>query len=113
MSRAYPHAATVWQREGEDASGRAVWRRRPVPRCRLAAARARSFGAEPTPDDEALLLVPRGSGGCGTTWELRKGDRVAPGRSTSADPGRDALSIESVSVERRGRRVDHYEATAR
>lgn len=112
MGGAYPHAATVWQREGEDASRRAVWRRRTVPRCRWAEARGLSNGTLADPRDDALLLVPRGSGGCGVSWELGKGDRVSPERSVSPVPIETALSVGSIRPVSRGRFVDHYEAAA-
>ena len=113
MSRAYPHTATVWQRDGEDAQRKAVWRRRVVHGVGWTETRAKGAGIEGSPQDGARLLVPRGTGGCGTSWEPRKGDRAMLGASQSPAPEPRALSIESVQAVRRGRRVDHYEAVAR
>lgn len=113
MSRTYPHTVTFWQRDGEDSGRRAVWRRRVLRGVGWAVKRARSTGAEDAPQDEALLLVPRGAGGCGISWEPRKGDRAMLGASSSPAPEACALSVESVEAVRRGRRIDHYEAVAR
>ena len=63
--------------------------------------------------DEQARLVPRGTGGCGTSWEPRRGDRAMLGASSSPGPEPQALAVESVEPVRRGRTVDHYEATAR
>lgn len=113
MSRAYPHTVTVWRRDGEDGERRAVWARRVLRGVRWIEARAKSSGIEDSARDEARLLVPRGTGGCGTSWEPRRGDRAMLGASSSPGPEPQALAVESVEPVRRGRAVDHYEATAR
>ena len=113
MSRAYPHTVTVWRRDGEDGERRAVWARRVLRGVRWIEARAKSSGMEDSARDEARLFVPRGTGGCGTSWEPRTGDRAMLGASSSPGPEPQALAVESVEPVRRGRTVDHYEATAR
>ena len=113
MSRAYPHTVTVWRRDGEDGERRAVWARRVLRGVRWIEARAKSSGMEDSARDEARLLVPRGTGGCGTSWEPRRGDRAMLGASSSPGPEPQALAVESVEPVRRGRAVAHYEATAR
>lgn len=123
MSRLYPHSVTIWRKAGEDASRRAVWRRRTLDGVRWSDRRSRSGDAAA---DEAELLIPAVFSGYvpaedvsagrelgGAQWTLARGCRVALGSSLASAPPDRALSIESCETIRRGRRISHFEVTAR
>lgn len=114
MSRAYPHTVTVWRRDGEDGERRAVWARRVLRGVRWIEARAKSSGMEDSARDEARLARPPRHGRMRAHRGSRaRGDRAMLGASSSPGPEPQALAVESVEPVRRGRTVDHYEATAR
>ena len=107
-----PHTVTVWRRDGEDGDRRAVGQARPargqVDRGQGQELRHRGLGegrgapARPSRHGRMRHVVGAAQGRPGHARRV-----VVPG------PEPQALAVESVEPVRRGRAVDHYEATAR
>lgn len=122
VSRAYPHTVTLWCKAGEDSERKAIWRRRVFDGVRWTDTRTKSGD---TPQDEVQLLIPSVFSGYidpltvaaghnlgGAQWTLANGTRVALGECLSPEPPPKSLAVKSCKTLRRGRGIDHFEATA-
>lgn len=105
----YPHQLTAWRRVPDGRSVR--WERIGAMRCRFDAVRETRAGAD---GDEAAwhaeALIPSSS----AVPPLLRGDRVALGDLSAAEPVAEALTVTACDpVSRGGSAPDHWEAEAR
>lgn len=125
MSGAYPHAATLWMRDGEDQGHRARWRRRVLDGVLWSEQRGAAAGAGgDVPKDSFSAVVPLVFSGYvdparmtdgralgGAEWTIRRGDRMALGESYAAAPPPSARTVQTAETISRGRRPHHIEAS--